>query len=203
MNRTQEKIAKGTRGWPRRWMALSLTGWGIFLVLSCSSTMETSPFETQAPAEEPVQEAVSFSEAEFRFAMIKLENGDFEGSRETLTDMAKRDDATDVEPKVEFALGVIKLLDMAGTDGMKEARDYFQAFVDSHPGGPYREAAQRIVLVLDSYVKQQEKEQQSINQLTQQVSDQEQVIQNLGYKIEKLEEIHRETEEKRHLLEGE
>lgn len=203
MNRTQEKMTQGTRGWLRRGLALSLAGGGIFLVLSCSSTMETSPFEEQAPVEEAAQEAVSFSEAEFRFAMIKLENGDFEGSRETLTEMAKRDDATDVEPKVEFAIGVIKLLDMAGTDGMEEARDYFQAFVDSHPGGPYLEPAQKIVLVLDGYLKQQEKEQQRINQLTQQVSDQEQVIQNLGYKIEKLEEIHRETEEKRHLLEGE
>ena len=203
MNRTQNKIAEGTRSRVRRGILLSLSGWGIFLALSCSSTMETSPFETQAPAEEPAQEAVSFSEAEFRFAMIKLENGDFEGSRETLTEMAKRDDATDVEPKVEFALGVIKLLDMVGTDGMKEARDYFQAFVDRYPGGPYREPAQRIVSVVDGYLKQQEKEQRRINQLTQQVSDQEQVIQTLGYKIEKLEEIHRETEEKRHSLEGE
>jgi hypothetical protein len=35
------------------------------------------------------------------------------------------------------------------------------------------------------------------------VNDQKQVIQTLEYKIEKLEEIHRETEQKRHLLDGE
>lgn len=202
MNRTQKTIVKGTRGWPRRWIGVWLTGWVIVLFLACTGTMERSRFEAQAPVEEPAQEAVSFREAEFRFAMMKLENGDFEGSRETLTEIAEGEEGNDLEPKVEFALGVIKLLEMMGMDRMKGARDYFQAYGDQHPGGPYRETAERIVLVLDEHIKRVEKEQKRVQQLTQQVSDQEKVIQTLRYKIEKLEEIHRETEEKRHLLEG-
>jgi hypothetical protein len=175
----------------------------MVLAVSCAGTMETSQVEEPSPEVQGERKPLSFREAEFRFAMTKLENGDFEGSRETLTEMAEGDDAGDLAPKVQFALGVIKLLEMEDLAGMKQARGVFRAFSDAHPDGPYREHAERIVLVLDTHIKRVQQEQAKIRKLTQQVKDQEQTIQTLQYKIEKLEEIHRETEEKRHMLEGE
>jgi vacuolar-type H+-ATPase subunit I/STV1 len=86
---------------------------------------------------------------------------------------------------------------------MRGCRNYFQAFVDKHPKGPYRENAERIVQVLNSHIKREQKDRKRIKDLARQVSEQEQVIHTLRYKIEKLEEINRETEKKRHLLKGE
>ena len=175
----------------------------LALAVSCARVMEWRyPTEPRSEVQEE-QEPVSFSEVEFRFAMTKLENGDLEGSRETLAEIAERDDDSDLAPKVAFALGVIDLLEMEDVGRMKAARDYFQAFSDEHPDGPYRETTDRIVLLLDKHIHRAKQEQKRIDQLTQKVSDQEQVIQTLKYKIEKLEEIHRETEQKRHLLESE
>jgi len=175
----------------------------LILAVSCAGTMDSSRIEEQSPEGQNKQNPVSFSEVEFRFAMTKLENGDFEGSRETLTEIAERDDDSDLAPKVAFALGVIDLLEMEDVGQMKAARDYFQAFSNEHPDGPYRETTDRIVLLLEKHIHRAMQERKRIKQLTQQVSDQEQVIQTLKYKIEKLEEIHRETEQKRHLLETE
>ena len=135
--------------------------------------------------------------------MAKLENGDFEGARETLSGIAETENDQQVEPEVAFALGVIRLLEMESVERMWGCRDYFQAFAGDYPGGPYREHAERIVQVLNSHINRAQKEEGRIKELTGKVSDQEKVIQTLQYKIEKLEEIHRETEQKRDLLDGE
>jgi vacuolar-type H+-ATPase subunit I/STV1 len=134
--------------------------------------------------------------------MAKLENGDFEGARETLTGLKEGEEDQGTSPDVAFALGVLKLLEMENVERMRGCRDYFQAFADNHPQGPYRENAERIVQVLNSHIRRTQREQTRIKELARQVSEQEKVIQNLQYKIEKLEEIHRETEQKRHLLDG-
>ncbi len=160
--------------------------------------------EEQAVESGPEKDAaLSLREAEFRFAMEMLENGDLEGARETLSGIAEREESGNVAPAIEFALGVIKLLEMEDLGRMRACRDYFRAFADRHPSGPYQENAERIVQVLDRHIRRAQKEQSRIRELTLQLSEQEKVIQNLKYKIEKLEEIHRETEEKRHLLDGE
>jgi hypothetical protein len=174
----------------------------LILAVSCTWTTESSLTEQQGPEVQAKQRMVSFSEVEFRFAMTKLENGDFEGSRETLTEIAERDDDSDLAPKVAFALGVIHLLEMEDVEGMGVAREAFQVFSNEHPDGPYRETADRIILLLDKHIQRSKQEVKRVKQLTQKVSEQEQVIQTLKYKIEKLEEIHRETEQKRHLLEA-
>jgi outer membrane protein assembly factor BamD (BamD/ComL family) len=178
---------------------------GCMLVwaVSCTGMMQSSRTEEPSPEVQEEQRTVSFSEVEFRFAMTKLENGDYEGSRETLTEIAEREEEGDLAPKVAFALGVLHLLEMEDVGRMKEARDYFQAFSKEYPDGPYRETTDRIVLLLEKHIQRAKQQQKRIRQLTKQASDQEQVIQTLKYKIEKLEEIHRETEQKRHLLEGE
>ena len=119
------------------------------------------------------------------------------------TEIAERDDNNDLAPKVAFALGVIHLLESEDLEGMKAARESFQAFSDEYPDGPYREITDRIILLLDRQILRAKQEQKRVKQLTQKVSEQEEVIQTLKYKIEKLEEIHRETEQKRHLLETE
>ena len=190
----------------RKWTGLFLLAGILVVAVSCTGALEEvrpqekGPDVSDMPQE---QEAASLREAEFHFALEMLENGDFEGARETLSEMAEREDAQEVAPRVAFALGVIKLLEMEDMERMRACRDYFQDFADQHPDGPYREDAERIVQILNSHIARAEREQKQIRELTRKVSDQEKVIQTLRYKIEKLEEIHRETEEKRHLLEGE
>jgi len=175
----------------------------LALAVSCARVMEWRyPTEPRSEVQEE-QEPVSFSEVEFRFAMTKLENGDLEGSRETLAEIAERDDNSDLAPKVAFALGVIQLLEMEDVERMEAARESFQALSNEYPDGPCREITNRIILLLDKHIHRAKQEKDRVNQLTQQVNEQQGVIQTLKYKIEKLEEIHRETEQKRHLLESE
>lgn len=200
---TRRDIGRGKKGRLLSLNGSSFLGCMLILAVSCTGTIESSRIEEPSTEVQKKQKPVSFSEVEFRFAMTKLENGDFEGGRETLTEIAERDDNSDLAPKVAFALGVIHLLEMEDVRRMESARDYFQAFLSEHPDGPYGETTGRIVLLLDKHIHRAKQEQKRIKQLTQQVSDQEQVIQTLKYKIEKLEEIHRETEQKRHLLEAE
>lgn len=191
----------------RKWIACFLLGGILLLSVSCTSRLEDLRLQEKGPDVSDVQpqmeEASSLREAEFHFAMEMLQNGDFEGARETLSEIAARDEPEGVPPRVAFALGVIKLLEMEDMERMRACRDYFQGFADEHPEGPYREDAERIVQILNGHIARAEKEQRQIRELSRKVSDQEKVIQTLQYKIEKLEEIHRETEEKRHLLEGE
>ena len=203
MNRRRAKVGSRGNSAPWKGIGLSVPGWVLLLAVSCTGTLEEVSFREQSPDVQQEREVPSFRETEFRFAMAKLENGDFEGARETLSGIAEPEDDQEVAPEVAFALGVIKLLEMESMERMRGCRDYFQAFADDFPGGPYREHAERIVQVLNSHIKRAQKEQRRIKELTDQVSDQEKVIQTLQYKIEKLEEIHRETEQKRHLLDGE
>jgi len=189
---------------PWRWICLSVPGWILLLAVSCTGTFEEVRFREENPdVQREEREVLSFRETEFRFAMAKFENGDFEGARETLSGIAEPEGDQPAEPEAVFALGVIKLLEMESEERMRGCRDYFQAFADDYPDGPYREHAERIVQVLNSHIKRAQKERRRIHELTRKVSDQEKVIQTLQYQIEKLEEIHRETEEKRHLLDGE
>lgn len=188
---------------PWKRISLSIPGWILLLAVSCTGTTEEIRFREQSQDVQPDREVPSFREREFRFAMAKLENGDFEGARETLSWIAEPEDEQEVEAEVAFALGVIKLLEMESMERMRGCRDYFQAFADNHPNGPYRKHAERIVEVLNIHIKRVQTEESRIKELTGQVSDQEKVIQTLQYKIEKLEEIHRETEQKRQLLDGE
>jgi len=179
---------------------LSLPGWIFLLAVSCTGPIERPPFQEESLQPEPEPVIVSFREAEFRFALEKLENGDFGGSRETLIEITERGEESDVAPRAAFALGVLQLLEMEDPARMSACKDYFGSFLDQHPSGPYRESAERIVRILNGHIERANQEQDRIRELTQQVSDQEKVIQTLQYKIEKLEEIHQETEEKRHLL---
>ncbi len=214
MNRRRVKV--GTRGdfapWKR--IGLSVPGWMLLLAVSCTGTLQEVGFQEESPDVQQEREFPSFRETEFRFAVAKIENGDFEGARETLSGIAETENDQQVDPEVAFALGVIRLLEMESVERMRECRDYFQTFANDYPGGPYREPAERIVQVLNSHINRAQKEESQIKELTGKVSDQEKVIQTLQsdqekviqtlqYKIEKLEEIHRETEQKRHLLEGE
>ncbi len=182
---------------------IAVLGWMLLAAVSCTGPFEKSRFLEGSSGVQQELVVVSFIEAVLRFALVKLENGDFAGARETLTEIRQREDSQEVEPEVTFALGVLKLLDMETMERMRGCRHYFQAFVDEHPGGPYRENAERIVQVLSSHIRREQKERKRIKDLIRQVSDQEQVIHTLRYKIEKLEEINRETEKKRHLLRGE
>lgn len=187
--------------WKR--IGLSVPGWMLLLAVSCTGTLEEVSFQEESPDVQQQREFPSFRETEFRFAVAKMENGDFEGARETLSGIAETENDQQVDPEVAFALGVIRLLEMESVERMQECRDYFQTFANDHPGGPYREPAERIVQVLNSHINRTQKEERQIKELTGRVSDQEKVIQTLQYKIDKLEEIHRETEQKRLLLEGE
>ena len=200
----RRRVKVGSRGGFAPWkrIGLSVPVWMLLLAVSCTGTFEEINFREEDPEVQQEREVPSFRETEFRFSMAKLENGDFEGARETLSGIAEPEDDQEVAPEVAFALGVIKLLEMESMERMRGCRDYFQAFADDYPGGPYREHAERIVNVLNSHIKRAQKEKRRIKELTRQVSDQEKDIQTLQYKIEKLEEIHRETEQKRHLLNG-
>lgn len=203
MNRRRVKAGRrgGVSPWKR--IGLSAPGWMLLLAVSCTGMFEKADFQEQTPDIQQEQKIPSFRETEFRFAMAKLDNGDFEGARETLSGISVPEDDQQVEPEVAFVLGVIKLLEMESVERMRGCRDYFQAFADDYPGGPYRDHAERIVQLLNSHIRRAQKEQEQIKDLTRQVSDQEKVIQTLQYQIERLEEIHRETEQKRHLLDGE
>ena len=203
MNRGRVKL--GNRGgfvpWKR--IGLSVPVWVLLCSVSCTGTLEEFSFKEEGPDVEQQRKVPSFRETEFRFGMVKLENGDFEGARETLSGIAEAEGDQEMVPEVAFALGVIKLLEMEDMERMRGCRDYFQAFADDYPAGPYRENAERIVQVLNGHIKRAQKDRRRIKELTGQVGDQEKVTQTLQYKIEKLEEIHRETEQKRHLLDGE
>jgi hypothetical protein len=203
LDRRREAVGGRTGLAPWRRIGLLIAGWILLLAVSCKGTFQEIRFQEQSPDMQAEQTAVSLGEAEFRFAMTKLENGDFDGARETLTGIAEREDNQELAAEAAFGLGVLKLLEMKDLTRMRSCRDYFQAFADQHPGGPYRENAERIVQVLNSHIQRARKERMRIKALTEQVSEQEKTIQTLQYKIEKLEEIHRETEQKRHLLDGE
>jgi hypothetical protein len=178
-------------------------GWALLTTVSCTRTFEEVTLPEPRPDVFQEQETLSLSEREFRFALLKLENGDFQGARETLSEIARREDDPAVLPGVRFSLGVLDLLEAETPERMGDCRDYFQDYAVQYPRGPYQEHAQRIVRILTLYIHRAEGEQRRIQELTQRVSDQEKVIQTLQYKIEKLEEIHLETEQKRHLPEGE
>jgi hypothetical protein len=187
--------------WKR--IGLSVTGWILLLAVSCTGTLEEVPFREENPEVQPQEgEPRSYRETEFRFAIAKLENGDFEGARETLNGIAEPEGDRLAEPEVVFALGVIKLLEMDSVERMRGCRDYFQTFAEQYPDGPYRDHADRIVRLLNNHIKGRRQDKKRIKALVEQVRDQEKTIQTLQYKIEKLEEIHRETEQKRHLLDG-
>lgn len=207
MTRRRVKVGTGGGFSPWKRFGLSAPGWILLLAASCTGMFDKVEFQEQGPdvqqEQEQEQEVPSIRETEFRLAMAMLENGDFQGARETLSGIAVPEGDRQVEPEVAFALGVVKLLEMESVEQMRGCRDYFQAFVDDYPGGPYREPAERIVQVLNSHLERTQKEERQIKELTAKVSDQEKVIQTLQYQIEKLEEIHRETEQKRNLLDGE
>lgn len=206
MTRRRVKVGTGGGFSPWKRFGLSAPGWILLLAASCTGMFEKANVQEQAPDVQDVQqerEALSFRETEFRFAMAMLENGDFEGASETLSGISVPEGDQQVEPEVAFALGVVKLLEMESVEQMRGCRDYFQAFANDYPGGPYREHAERIVQVLNICLKRTQQEERRIKELTVKVSDQEKVIQTLQYQIEKLEEIHRETEQKRNLLDGE
>jgi hypothetical protein len=176
----------------------------LIFAVSCTGTIEKSVFEEESPSIQQEQEVVSFSEREFRFAMTKLENGDFEGARESLTQITNSDDDIELASKVTFFLGVIKLLEIEDLERMNACRVDFQDYADKHPGGPYREHAEQIVRILDTHINRAKNDQKRIRELTQQVSDQEKVIQNLQIQIKNLEAIHQRAEERRRqLLEAE
>jgi hypothetical protein len=203
-------LGRGRRvagGWvgraPWKGIGLSLSGGILLLAFACSGTLNEVPFNGEDSDVYKEPETVSFQETAFRFAMVKLENGDFEGARETLNEIEEPEEDPDLASKVAFALGVLKLLKMENMESMRECRRYFQAYAEERPGGPYRENAERIVKILNTHIQRTQRDQRRLQELTQQASEREKVIQTLQYKIEKLEEIHRETEEKRHLLDGE
>lgn len=188
--------------WGRQYGVL-LAGWALLTAVSCTRTFEDVGYPEPRPDVFQEQETPSLSEREFRFALLKLENGDFQGARETLSEIAGREDDPPVAPGVSFSLGVLDLLEAETAERMEDCRDYFQAYAVQYPRGPYHDHAQRIVRILTLQIHRAEGEQKRIQELTQRISDQEKVIQTLQYKIEKLEEIHLETEQKRHLPEGE
>lgn len=202
MNRRRVKAGTGRGFSPWKRIGLSAPGWILLLAVSCTGLSEKADFQEQNPDVQQGREVPSFRETEFRFAMTMLENGDFEGARETLFGMSETVGDQPVEPEVVFALGVIKLLDMESVERMRGCRDYFQSFADKYPNGPYQEHAERIVQILDGHIRRTNENQKRIGALTLEVSDQKKVIQTLQYQIEKLEEIHRETEEKRNLPDG-
>ncbi len=182
-----------------------MLGWMLLLsvAVSCAGPIEKSRPQEENSGVQPKQEVVSSTEAEFRCAMERLKNGDFSGARKTLIGIRQREDGRDAEPEVTFALGVLKLLDMETLEQMRGCRNYFQTFVDAHPEGPYLEDSKRIVRILNIHIRRAYSDRKRIRDLARQVNEQEQVIHTLRYKIEKLEEISRETEQKRHLLKGE
>jgi len=189
----ENRPLRSRKGW-------SLPGWVLILTISCTGTIEKSVFEEETPRIQQEQEVVSFSEQGFRFALTHLENGDFEGAREALKEIVQKDDNIELASKVEFFLGVIKLLEMEDLERMSVCRDDFQKYADEHPGGPYRELAEQIVCILDAHINLAKKDQKRIRELTQQMSDQEKVIQNLQAQIKNLEDIHRRAEERRRQL---
>jgi hypothetical protein len=201
---TEQRYGKRGACRPGNWSGRVLLAWMVVLVLSCTGTIEQSRVEEETPVEQEVQEEMlSSCDQEFRLAMAKLETGDLEGTREILTPVAERDEDKEMAARAEFALGVIQLLEIEDLARMKAARDYFEAYSNHHPDGPYLGHSDRIVLILDREIKRANEEQHKIRQLTEQLKDQEKVIQTLQYKIEKLEEIFKETESKRHLPETE
>jgi hypothetical protein len=200
----REAVIRGAGRDGRRRHGVFLAGWALLAVaaISCTRTFEEVGFPEPRPGVFQEQETPSLSEREFRFALLKLENGDFQGARETLSEIVGREDDPTVAPEVSFSLGVLDLLEAESHERLKACRDYFQAYAAQYPRGPYRDHADRIVRILTLQIHRAEAEQRRIEELTQRVSDQEKVIQTLEFKIEKLEEIHRETEQKRHLPEG-
>ena len=191
----------GVSPWKR--IGLSVPVWMFLLVVSCTGMFEEADFREGEPDVQQERAAPSLRGAEFRFAMAKLENGDFEGARETLSGIEEPEGDQPMEPEVVFALGVIKLLEMESVERMRGCREYFQAFADAYPEGPYREHAEKIVRILNIHIKRLHQEKKRSQELTRQLKEQQKMIQTLQYKIDKLEEIHRETEQKRHLLDGE
>jgi outer membrane protein assembly factor BamD (BamD/ComL family) len=145
--------------------------------------------------------ARTIEKSRYALAMDKLEKGDYESAHEVFTEIAEREEADDLSTRVEFAIGLIKLLEMEDFPRMKECRDYFEDYSDRYPEGPHRENANRIVRLLNQHIMRAEREERTIKELTEQIEQQEKVNQTLQYQIQKLEEIHLDTERKRHLLE--
>ncbi len=174
----------------------------VALVLLCASCSAPLGEKTGRGAGEIEPAAVARNEA-LRRAQEDLRRGDYEGARGVLEGIKEEGAEGRADDEAGFLLGLVRLLEIEDLESARACRDYFRAYRKAHPEGAHRAVADRIVRLLDRCLEETGRRERRIKDLEARIRGQEEEIRTLRYQIEKLEEIHRETERERRLLESE
>jgi hypothetical protein len=168
-------------------------------LVSCSQTRKmTVPEETCPCPEDPASDgqALLFHE---RYAelLTMIENGRFREARSGLETSLSAPEAADVNTTAVFELAAVILLEKKDLTRLKAFKDAFQRYAESLPEGTSRENAERIVRLLEGRIADAYRERKRVKALDQRVEEQGKALEELEYKLQKLEEIQEESEIKR------
>lgn len=202
-------IHKKKRAWHQGRLRLFVLGWIIVFSASCTQTINERLFKKQV-VEGPPQESMAHggisscpSCTRFQKALQHLQGGRNETAREIFKELSREGGTSHVGPASEFYLGVINLFDMEDLQGMEACKSYFEKYIEKYPTEPYKANAVRIVRLLEKHIEQAHSEEGQVKKLNRVVQEQAREIRTLKYQMQKLEEIHEETDKKRELLQWE
>ncbi len=202
-------IHKKKRAWHQGRLRLFVLGWIIVFSASCTQTINERLFKKQV-VEGPPQESMAHggisscpSCTRFQKALQHLQGGRNETAREIFKELSREGGTSHVGPASEFYLGVINLFDMEDLQGMEACKSYFEEYIEKYPTEPYKANAVRIVRLLEKHIEQAHSEEGQVKKLNRVVQEQAREIRTLKYQMQKLEEIHEESDKKRELLKWE
>ncbi len=201
MNGKQDN-SKVPIAWPQGLMKLFILMGLLVLSLSCCQPVRQLFFETKKlVVPEMILKQESSEQARLCQTLEYLKKGELEEAQEVLTELSQEKNGPETAAISAFYLGLIKLLEMDDLAEMKDSRAYFKAYLKEYSDGPYEKNSARILLLLNKYIEQRQKDKGELKELTGQVEKQAQEIETLKYQMQKLEEIQHETERERQLLE--
>jgi hypothetical protein len=127
-----------------------------------------------------------------------IEKGRLAEARKRLDAGLEKPAGEGTDPAAAFELAVALLVEPADTGRLKSFRDMFQRYALSlPPEGPAKDHAERVLRLLDIRIREADRERSRTRALHEFVQKQQKELEDLEYKLRRLEEIQQETEMKR------
>jgi len=168
-------------------------------LVSCSQARkETVPQEPCPCLEDPAPtvDDLLFHE---RYAEVLslIESRQYREARSKLEESLQGPEALDVNTTAVFELAAVILLEKKDLTRLKALKEAFRRYSESLPEGTCRENSERVVQLLEGRIADAYRERKRVKALNRQVEEQGKALEDLEYKLKKLEEIQEETEIKR------
>jgi len=133
-------------------------------------------------------------------ALQLIQEGKRKEARTVLETLLQEEEPARMNPSMVLYLGAMQLLEREEPARLEASKEYLQACTERFPAGPYRDNAEQIVRLLEGRIKKARREGIRNREMGRLVEKQKEEIQSLKYKIQKLEEIQKETDLKRESL---